>query len=133
MTLPTFYEINPTVDSTDCSNLLFGMNICLTKPAGPALGIPPYSAHNTTLSNSTDANAGALAAGTAASCPNVYKARTGDICSGIAGKNNITVAWFEAQNPAINAGCTNLEAGLLYCVQPEDGGHATSTAAAGKP
>ncbi|PYH28141.1 LysM domain protein [Aspergillus neoniger CBS 115656] len=39
-------------------------------------------------------------------------------CSLVMLNNIITVSLFEAINPSINAGCTNLVPGLAYCVRP---------------
>jgi hypothetical protein len=38
----------------------------------------------------------------------------------------ITLALFEAINPSINEGCTNLDPGLYYCIFPLSGWNATS-------
>ena len=50
-------------------------------------------------------------------CTTFYKVRSGDTCTKIAAKNKLADSdAFKALNPGVNDGCTNLQAGFMYCV-----------------
>ncbi|RHZ48397.1 uncharacterized protein CDV56_102294 [Aspergillus thermomutatus] len=56
-----------------------------------------------------------------------YQVNEGDYCQLIALNFTITVSLFEAINPQINAGCSNLTPGLYYCVLPTADWNQTTT------
>jgi hypothetical protein len=56
-----------------------------------------------------------------------YQVNEGDYCQLIALNFTITVSLFEAINPQINAGCSNLSPGLYYCVLPTADWNQTTT------
>jgi hypothetical protein len=56
-----------------------------------------------------------------------YKVQSGDYCEIIALNNTITISLFEAINPDVNTGCTNLNVGLYYCVEPTADWNTTSS------
>lgn len=76
-----------------------------------------------------------IAKGTTQSCGKYYTVQSGDSCSLIALNNTIAIGLFENVNPSVNSACTNLIAGLAYCVFPtadwngtdSSGGDTTST------
>jgi LysM repeat protein len=59
-------------------------------------------------------------------CGKYYTVLSGDDCSLITLNNTIAITLFEAINPSINSGCTNLVPGLAYCVSPKVNWNATS-------
>lgn len=56
-----------------------------------------------------------------------YGVKTGDYCQLIAINNTISVDLFEAINPSIDTGCTNLVPGFYYCVFPVLGWNETTS------
>src|SRR5947209_4564268 len=56
-----------------------------------------------------------------------YKVQFGDYCEIIALNNTITIGLFQAINPDVNAGCTNLVVDLYYCVEPTSDWNSTET------
>ena len=68
-----------------------------------------------------------VAHGSTSLCGKYYTVADGDDCSLIALQNTITVSLFEAVNPSINSDCTDLIAGLAYCIQPTADWNSTST------
>ncbi|KIK64621.1 carbohydrate-binding module family 50 protein [Collybiopsis luxurians FD-317 M1] len=50
------------------------------------------------------------------SCQAVYTVVSGDICIDIAAKFNVTTAALLAANPAVDAGCDNLQIGQQLCI-----------------
>lgn len=126
-----FLGYNPTINY-DCTNLLSGQTICLSPPAGF------YTP--TTISGATVTQTGIYATatvpaptpvpfGTTTQCGRYYQAHSGDYCQAISLNHTISVALFEAINPSINAGCSNLAPGFYYCVFPTASWNATSNAA----
>ncbi|RAK85566.1 hypothetical protein BO79DRAFT_231493 [Aspergillus costaricaensis CBS 115574] len=107
----TFVQLtswNPTINSY-CSNLIARQAVCVGQAGTTWTGttIPGASATQT-----------GQPYGTTTDCGHYYVVQNGDDCSLVALNNTITVSLFEAINPSINAGCTNLVPGLAYCVRP---------------
>ncbi|GJJ07066.1 hypothetical protein Clacol_001265 [Clathrus columnatus] len=88
--------LNPEINSL-CTNLIAGEAYC--------------------VANSTSTVPGNVAPGTiTAGCTQFFTAQPGDICLTIESTFNISSTLFTTLNPEINAGCTNIIAGLAYCV-----------------
>ncbi|KAJ7866802.1 RlpA-like double-psi beta-barrel-protein domain-containing protein-containing protein [Mycena olivaceomarginata] len=49
-------------------------------------------------------------------CAQTYTVVSGDVCSAIESRFGVSDAQLHALNPAINAGCTNLQIGQVLCV-----------------
>lgn len=75
----------------------------------------------------TVAPPGPVAFGTTPKCGKCYQVNKGDYCQLIALNFTITVSLFEAINPQIDAGCSNLSPGLYYCVLPTADWNQTTT------
>ncbi|KAI8946668.1 hypothetical protein F4801DRAFT_52314 [Xylaria longipes] len=102
--LADFYSWNPEVDSF-CSNLFPGEVVCVA--AGNSTGVPsvcPVPVKPGLISN----------------CDNCYKVISGDSCSAIFSKYDISLTELLAWNPDLNSGCSNLEIGYYYCVGVAD-------------
>lgn len=120
---------NPTINSY-CSNLIAGQAVCVGQAGATWTGttIPGASATQTGVyATTTVAAPSNLAYGTTTDCGQYYIVQSGDDCSLITLNNTITVSLFEAINPSINAGCTNLVPGLAYCVRPVANWNSTNT------
>lgn len=115
LSLTNFYTFNPALNS-NCSNLLFGSNVCLSQPNGTPLSLPSCSAQNNASSTSAGTSAPSVASGTNTTCLPLYTAETGDTCDSIARVYHFTPQYFQQINPSINGACTNIIAGLEYCV-----------------
>ncbi len=103
----SFHAWNPKL-TANCSNLVLGNAYCIQ---------PPQNGTNSTSgSNDTGVALGEVMAGS--ECTNLYKVQTGDNCTFIEHKFNITNKQFHAVNPNVYQNCTNLLAGVDYCVQP---------------
>ncbi|KAK1751404.1 hypothetical protein QBC47DRAFT_434461 [Echria macrotheca] len=124
-----FLAWNPTVNPV-CTNLIAGRSICMSQPGQAYSGttIPGATATKTAIyATSTVAPPGAVASGTTLSCGSWYKVLPGDYCQLIALNQTIDLALFEAINPSINTGCSNLVPGLYYCVEPTEGWNASAS------
>ncbi|KAF8908651.1 hypothetical protein CPB84DRAFT_1767170 [Gymnopilus junonius] len=100
-----FFALNPEVKS-DCTNLGLGEAYCV-KAIGQTSGgngtqVPPNVVSGTDTQN----------------CTRYDTVISGDSCPIFEARNNITDALFRALNPEINTGCTNIELGGAYCVDP---------------
>ena len=102
-----------------CSNLISGENICNS----PAAGI--YTP--TTINGATVSPPGSIPHGTTTQCGKYYDCNVGDNCQQISLNNSITLSLFEAINPDIDAGCSNLVPGFYYCVFPTQDWNATAS------
>ncbi|GAA91092.1 carbohydrate-binding module family 50 protein [Aspergillus luchuensis CBS 106.47] len=128
----TFVQLtswNPTINSY-CSNPIAGQAVCVGQAGSTWTGttIPGASAtQNGVYATTTVAAPSNLAYGTTTNCGQYYVVQSGDDCSLVALNNTITVSLFEAINPSINAGCTNLVPGLAYCVRPVANWNSTNT------
>ncbi|KAL8671163.1 MAG: hypothetical protein Q9168_004340 [Polycauliona sp. 1 TL-2023] len=127
----TFSGYNPTINS-QCSNLLSGVNVCVSPAAGA------YTP--TTIAGATVTQVGVYATatvmppsptpfGTTAQCGRYYQAQSGDYCQRISLNNTISVPLFEQINPSINRDCTNLNPGFYYCVFPTQNWNETASGA----
>ncbi|KAL8757941.1 MAG: hypothetical protein Q9199_001853 [Rusavskia elegans] len=127
----TFSGYNPTING-QCSNLLSGVNVCVSPAAGT------YTP--TTVAGATVTQVGVYATttimppsptpfGTTAQCGRYYQAQSGDYCQQISLNNSISVPLFEKINPSINDDCTNLNPGFYYCVFPTQDWSQTSSGA----
>ncbi|KAK3386683.1 hypothetical protein B0H63DRAFT_558330 [Podospora didyma] len=107
--LTTFYALNPAV-GTDCSGLLSGFYVCL--------GVVSDGAPATTISTGTPvaATPAPTQTGMAKGCTRFYLVESGDSCGGIAAAAGISLANFQAWNPAVGAGCTGLLSGFYACI-----------------
>ncbi|ESK89423.1 hypothetical protein Moror_16166 [Moniliophthora roreri MCA 2997] len=120
---------NPTINRY-CTNLLSGINICVSSPGGTWSGDPIEGAtpvETGQYATETVAPPGGIAAGTTTRCGKWYKVQSGDFCQLVALNNTITLDLFEAINPSINADCTNLVVGLYYCTRPTADWNETSS------
>ncbi|PPR00473.1 hypothetical protein CVT24_004533 [Panaeolus cyanescens] len=100
-----FFALNPEV-KTDCTNLGLGQAYCvrgLGQPAGVPIPANVVSGTDTT------------------NCTRYDTVISGDSCPAIESRNNVTDIIFRALNPEINSGCTNIQLGGAYCVQPVPG------------
>jgi hypothetical protein len=59
-----------------------------------------------------------VAQNTTTSCGKYYNVELGDDCSRVTVAQGISLSDFYFLNPGINENCTNLLAGVSYCVQP---------------
>ncbi|KAI0954351.1 hypothetical protein AcV7_007610 [Taiwanofungus camphoratus] len=107
ITLAQFLAWNTGVDSS-CDNLELGYQYCV---AGP-----PLSTTTTATPTSSSPAASPTAPGVISGCTEYYTVVSGDYCSEIETKFNITSAEFLAWNTDLNSDCSNLEAGYEYCV-----------------
>ncbi|KAL8862689.1 MAG: hypothetical protein Q9178_001187 [Gyalolechia marmorata] len=125
----TFSGYNPTING-QCSNLLSGINVCISPAAGT------YTP--STIAGATVTQVGVYATttimppsptpfGTTAQCGRYYQAQSGDYCQQISLNNSISVPLFEEINPSINDACTNLNPGFYYCVFPTQNWNETSS------
>ena len=130
LTFSLFSGYNPTINS-QCTNLLSGVNVCLSPAAGT------YTP--TTIAGATVTQTGVYATatitppsptpfGTTSQCGRYYEAQSGDFCQQISLNKSISVTLFEEINPSINADCTNLNPGFYYCVFPTEDWNVTANA-----
>ncbi|KZW03830.1 hypothetical protein EXIGLDRAFT_743531 [Exidia glandulosa HHB12029] len=54
--------------------------------------------------------------GASGGCSNTYTPVPGDYCWLIANNHGISVEQFLANNPSVDAGCSNLQVGVAYCI-----------------
>ena len=118
---------NPSLNS-DCSDLISGENICIS----PVVGIYiPTTINGATVTqtgsyaSATISPPGSIPHGTTTQCGKYYDCNVGDNCQQISLNNSITLSLFEAINPDIDAGCSNLVPGFYYCVFPTQDWNAT--------
>ncbi|GIC92923.1 uncharacterized protein Aud_009401 [Aspergillus udagawae] len=129
ITLSQLRAWNPFINA-GCSNLIAGDQICVSQPGAVWTGttIPGATATKTGVyATATVAPPGPVAFGTTPKCGKYYQVNEGDYCQLIALNFTITVSLFEAINPQINAGCSNLSPGLYYCVLPTADWNQTTT------
>ncbi|CAF9932024.1 MAG: hypothetical protein ALECFALPRED_005146 [Alectoria fallacina] len=124
---------NPSINP-DCTNLLSGESVCLS-PAG-GVYTPTFIAGATVTQTGSYASAtvsapGPIPYGTTAQCGKYYQCNPGDNCQQISLNTSITLSLFEAINPNINAGCSNLMPGFYYCVFPTQDWNATASTSNG--
>ncbi|KAF7351862.1 hypothetical protein MVEN_01147700 [Mycena venus] len=60
-------------------------------------------------------------------CTQTYTVVSGDICSAIESRTGVSDAQLHALNPAINAGCTNLQIGQVLCISGGGGSGSGNT------
>ncbi|KAF8816938.1 hypothetical protein BYT27DRAFT_7154018 [Phlegmacium glaucopus] len=96
-------QLNPGLAS-DCTNLILGVAYCVMPTV-------PFSASNNTGPPDNVAP-GTITDG----CLSYYTVVSGDTCSVIEDRFNITLTDITTWNPEINSGCTNIQLGLAYCV-----------------
>ncbi|TPX08542.1 uncharacterized protein E0L32_010029 [Thyridium curvatum] len=116
--------------SPACTNLIAGDSLCVSQPGVVYTGtaIPDATATQTGVyATATVAPPGPVPHGTTAQCGKYYGVKTGDYCQLIAINNTISVDLFEAINPSIDTGCTNLVPGFYYCVFPVLGWNETTS------
>lgn len=107
-----FRMMNPEINSA-CTNILLGEAYCVQ------------------TSNSTGPP-GNVASGTITEgCTEYYTIVTGDSCTTVETKFNITDTLFRLMNPELNAGCTNILLGEAYCVQTSNSTGPPSNVASG--
>ncbi|KAJ7826387.1 hypothetical protein B0H14DRAFT_2453139 [Mycena olivaceomarginata] len=96
------------------------INICISPHGGfPTIGNDGGSAVPTHTPMSTTAGPpGPTPSGTTPACSGWYLVRLNDICHRILMRHGITLIDFQTLNPQVNDDCSNLWAGLAYCVVP---------------
>ncbi|KAH7148159.1 hypothetical protein DER46DRAFT_564771 [Fusarium sp. MPI-SDFR-AT-0072] len=109
---------NPTLDVT-CGNLSKQKDgkICISNPLGN-FALPTTSKPVPTLYTTEAPIPSPTGHGTNAHCGKWYKVALGDDCSIIATNNTITRKDLLFLNQELFSNCTNLLAGVYYCVQP---------------
>ncbi|GFF48500.1 autolysin [Aspergillus lentulus] len=119
---PSFYQ-------TFLLHLTSGFRSVLASPAlWAGTTIPGATVTKTGVhATETVAPPGPVAFGTTPKCGKCYQVNKGDYCQLIALNFTITVSLFEAINPQIDAGCSNLSPGLYYCVLPTADWNQTTT------
>ncbi|PIL32555.1 hypothetical protein GSI_05258 [Ganoderma sinense ZZ0214-1] len=108
----TFDQIrqwNPEIDS-NCANIQPGFGYCVAGPAAGTGTITPSQG-----------------------CTAYYTVQSGDSCGVIDAQFNITLTQFLTWNPEINSQCSNILAGIQYCVAGPSGGSTTTTTSAAAP
>ncbi|KAL4785020.1 hypothetical protein BJX76DRAFT_347341 [Aspergillus varians] len=104
-----FREINPAINA-ECTNLVPGLYYCVS---------PTVDWNQTTTTTVTSAYTSAPAptpSGTTSHCYEWYVVRSGDTCYSIASLYGTTVQDISLWNPSLRADCSNLRAGLAYCI-----------------
>ncbi|KAF7305678.1 hypothetical protein HMN09_00821500 [Mycena chlorophos] len=133
----TLHALNPGINS-ECTNLQIGEVLCIstnstslscgttyTVVGGDTCfeienkeGISDSTLHS--LNPSINSDCTNLEVGEvlciALTCGNKYTVQSGDSCSEIETKENITDATLRALNPSINSDCTNLQIGEVLCL-----------------
>lgn len=134
----TFQQIvgwNPTIN-TYCTNLIADQDICVSPPGG-AISLttiegatPPQTAIYATT---TVAPPGPAASGTTRDCGKWYLVQPGDFCQLVALNKTIDLGLFLSINPSLDSSCSNLLAGVYYCVQPTADWNSTTTSTVVSP
>ncbi|KAL2857220.1 hypothetical protein BJY01DRAFT_136766 [Aspergillus pseudoustus] len=112
--LPLFQAINPSINS-DCTNLVPGLYYCVS---------PTRDWNETTTTTAVPTYTAAPAptpSGTTSHCYEWYVVRSGDSCNRIESLYGITLDEFRLWNPSLNQQCSNLRAGIAYCIHGERG------------
>ncbi|KAI3227720.1 hypothetical protein CBS147310_7445 [Penicillium roqueforti] len=113
----SLYEWNPSVGS-DCTNLWMNTPYCVM---GHGWSTVSYNMSTTSSSTSATSSTGAPPAptqsGIVAHCLEWYVAQTNDSCTAIASAYSITLAQFNAWNPAVGENCAGLWVDEAYCVK----------------
>ncbi|KAA8896313.1 hypothetical protein FN846DRAFT_965309 [Sphaerosporella brunnea] len=130
ITYPQLLAFNPFLNDY-CTNLIAGTNICLSPPGGATWTGTTIAGATVTqtaiYASTTVAPPGAVASGTTRDCGRWYEVQAGDYCQLVALNQTIALGLFEQINPSIDSSCSNLLAGVYYCVQPTSDWNATST------
>ncbi|KAH8812335.1 hypothetical protein F5884DRAFT_843633 [Xylogone sp. PMI_703] len=108
ISLTNFDAWNPLINS-ECSNLIAGDYVCIG-----AVGFT--TTKTTTTSGNGISTPEPIQTGMVKNCNTFYLVKSGDQCATIASSHGISLANFDAWNPAINSDCTNLIAGDYVCV-----------------
>jgi len=116
ITLSQFLTWNPEVNA-QCTNILVGLAYCVAGPTSSSSSAPPASSPTAP---------GTITSG----CTTYYTVVSGDSCGAIESTFSISFAQFQAWNPEVNSGCTNILVGFEYCVA---GPTLTSTPPAASP
>ncbi|KAI5116230.1 hypothetical protein M0805_001222 [Coniferiporia weirii] len=104
LTSAQLVALNPGL-KTDCTNLVLGLAYCV---------FSIYAPSNTSSGSGPPGN---VAPGTITDgCTAYYTVVANDTCSAIETKFNLTNTEFLTYNPEISSSCSNIEAGLAYCV-----------------
>lgn len=135
ITTQQFMSWNPSINS-GCTNLLAGMDYCVRAPGATCPSRSRYTvvkgdtcqvvaekastdAASIISLNALNAQCTDLKLGSDICLPvpcATYKVKSGDTCKAIASANGITLADFMSMNPSIDSKCSNMLAGLNYCV-----------------
>ncbi|KAJ5399171.1 hypothetical protein N7465_009660 [Penicillium sp. CMV-2018d] len=122
----SMYEWNPSI-GPDCTNLWMNTPYCVM---GQGWSTVSYNMSTTSASISTTPSTGGAPAptqsGIVANCEEWYVAQKDDSCAAIASKYSITVAQFNAWNPAVGDDCVGLWADEAYCVKASTAAITTS-------
>jgi len=81
---------------------------------------PAVQATTTTSSTTSITTPSPVQTGLVSNCNNFYLVVSGDYCAAIAANYDITVAEFEAWNPAVGTDCSQLWVGTYVCVGTTD-------------
>jgi LysM repeat protein len=112
ITLAQFYKWNPAVGS-DCSKLYPDYYVCVS-----IVGVSP----STTVKRTTSTKGNGITTptpiqtGMVSNCKKFYDVKSGDICSTIVKKFDITLKNFYAWNPAVKSDCSALWPDYYVCV-----------------
>ncbi|KAF8537777.1 hypothetical protein BDD12DRAFT_780083 [Trichophaea hybrida] len=135
ITTQQFMSWNPSINS-GCTNLLAGLDYCVRAPGATCPSRERYTvvsgdtcqivaekvgtdAESIISLNALNAQCTDLKLGSSICLPvpcKTYKVKSGDTCNAIASANGITLANFMSMNPSVDSKCSNLLAGLNYCV-----------------
>ncbi|KAK5652943.1 hypothetical protein OQA88_9422 [Cercophora sp. LCS_1] len=120
---------NPTINNV-CTNLIAGHNVCVGPPGGVQnfTTVPGATATKTGLyATATAERPAPVASGTTTKCGKYYQVQLGDYCELVAVNQTVGLDLFLAMNPQVDASCTNLLAGVYYCVLPTQDWNTTAT------
>ena len=114
LTNDQFLALNPGV-TAQCTNIVSGEAYCVLSiyAGGPVITGPPSNVAPGTITTN---------------CTGYYTVVSGDSCSAIETKYNITDTLFHAMNPELTSTCTNLIVGDAYCI-----GTSNTTSTSGPP
>lgn len=112
VTATQFWQWNGYMDP---KNLIEGEFVCIGPPGGAYTPVSATQAY-TTVYTATATPAGPTPSGTTPSCGLYYSVVSGDSCDNVTIHFSVTLDQFYAMNPSLFTNCTNLLAGLDYCV-----------------
>ncbi|VDC05352.1 unnamed protein product [Peniophora sp. CBMAI 1063] len=92
ITLDQIRQWNTEIDA-NCDNIQPGYGYCMSGPAAGSGSLLPSGG-----------------------CTDYYTVQSGDTCTVIESAKGITLAQFLSWNPEVNSQCSNIQAGLQYCV-----------------